>query len=165
VSPLERGESPGFLLWHVTLRWQRAIAAALAPLELTHVQCVLLACAWWLNRRGETPTQIALAAQGGTDVKMTSQVVRALEAKGLLERAADPADARARRIRVTTSGKRLAPRAIRAVEAVDAAFFAPVETADALGLLRRLRDEREVAPATGAPHPLTGPVHGAAPRP
>jgi len=28
--PLDPEESPGFLLWHVTLRWQRQIAAALA---------------------------------------------------------------------------------------------------------------------------------------
>ena len=41
-------DSPGFLLWHVTLRWQRDIAAALAPLDLTHVQFVLLATTWWL---------------------------------------------------------------------------------------------------------------------
>ena len=138
MSPLEPGDSPGFLLWHTTLRWQREVTAALAPLGLTHVQFVLLACAWWMNRGGETPTQVALAAQAGTDVKMTSQVVRALEAKGLLERTVDPADTRARRLRVTAAGKRLAPRAIRAVEGVDAAFFAPVPTAHALELLGRL---------------------------
>ena len=73
-------ESPGFLLWHATLRWQRAVAAALAPLDLTHVQFVLLACAWWLNDQGHTPNQLTLAAQAGTDVKMTSQVLRRLEA-------------------------------------------------------------------------------------
>ena len=28
--PLDPEESPGFLLWHITLRWQREIAAALA---------------------------------------------------------------------------------------------------------------------------------------
>ena len=31
--PVDPEESPGFLLWHVTLRWQRDIAAALAPLD------------------------------------------------------------------------------------------------------------------------------------
>ncbi len=41
--------SPGFLLWHVTLQWQRAIATALQLLHLTHVQFVLLACTWWLR--------------------------------------------------------------------------------------------------------------------
>ena len=76
--------SPGFLLWHVTLRWQRAIVAALAPLELTHVQFVLLASTWWLNEHGEDPNQLTLARQAGTDVKMTSQVLARLEAKDLL---------------------------------------------------------------------------------
>ena len=47
--PLDPNDSPGFLLWHVTLRWQRDIATALAPLGLTHVQFVLLATTWWLN--------------------------------------------------------------------------------------------------------------------
>ena len=115
--------SPGFLLWHLTLAWQRAVAAALGPLELTHVQFVLLACAWWLHQQGCTPNQLQLARQAGTDVKMTSQVVRRLEAKGLIERAVDPADTRARRLRPTRDGARLARRAIVAVENVDALFF------------------------------------------
>src|SRR5437763_9988540 len=114
---------PGFLLWHLTLAWQRAVAAALAPLELTHVQFVLLACAWWLDEQGCTPNQLHLARQAGTDVKMTSQVVRRLEAKGLIERTVDPADTRARHLRPTRDGARLARRAIVAVEDVDARLF------------------------------------------
>jgi DNA-binding MarR family transcriptional regulator len=135
---LHPNDSPGFLLWHATLRWQRGIAEALAPLALTHVQFVLLACTWWLNEQGEHPTQISLAAQAGTDIKMTSQVVRALERKGLVAREVDAADTRARRVRVTTRGARLAPRAIAVVEDVDAKFFAPVSGRYALRLLRRL---------------------------
>jgi DNA-binding MarR family transcriptional regulator len=115
--------SPGFLLWHLTLAWQRAVATALAPLELTHVQFVLLACAWWLEQQGCTPNQLQLAHQAGTDVKMTSQVLRRLEAKGLIERTVDPVDTRARLLRSTRDGARLARRAIVAVEDVDARFF------------------------------------------
>jgi DNA-binding MarR family transcriptional regulator len=132
------GDSPGFLLWHATLRWQRDIAAALTPLGLTHVQFVLLACAWWLNGQGEHPNQLALARQAGTDVKMTSQVLRALESKGLIEREVDPTDTRAKRLRVTDSGTELAPRAIAAVEQVDARFFQPVAVGEAVALLGRL---------------------------
>jgi DNA-binding MarR family transcriptional regulator len=138
LSPLEPSQSPGFLLWHATLRWQRQVAATLAPLDLTHVQFVLLASTWWLNEQGERPSQIALAAQAGTDVKMTSQVVRALERKGLVEREIDPADTRARRLGVTRRGARLAPRAIEAVERTDAEFFADVADKSALDLLARL---------------------------
>ncbi|MCX4961199.1 MarR family winged helix-turn-helix transcriptional regulator [Streptomyces virginiae] len=136
--PLSPGESPGFLLWHATLRWQRDIATALAPLDLTHVQFVLLACTWWLNGQGEHPNQLAVARQAGTDVKMTSQVLRTLENKGLVEREVDPADTRAKRLRVTDAGAELAPRAIAAVEQADAAFFRPVPLGDAVALLGRL---------------------------
>ena len=137
-APLEPTDSPGFLLWHATLRWQRGIAEALAPLDLTHVQFVLLACAWWLNEHGDPPNQVAVAAQAGTDVKMTSQVLRTLERKGLIERQVDAADTRARRIRVTRRGTALAPRAIAVVEEVDARFFANVPRREALRVLRRL---------------------------
>jgi DNA-binding MarR family transcriptional regulator len=122
--PLEPLDSPGFLLWHVTLRWQREVAAALEAFDLTHVQFVLLAGAWWLNRHGEEPNQLRLAAFAGTDVRMTSQVVRRLETKALLSREVDPHDTRARRIRTTRSGRAVAQKAIAAVEAVDARFFA-----------------------------------------
>jgi DNA-binding MarR family transcriptional regulator len=139
--------SPGFLLWHTTLAWQRAVAAALAPLALTHVQFVLLACAWWMDQRGQTPNQLELARQAGTDVKMTSQVVRRLEAKGLIERTVDRVDTRARRLRPTRAGARLAKRAIAAVEDADAAFFEE----EAEGLTPVL--QRLVATHSGPPRP------------
>jgi DNA-binding MarR family transcriptional regulator len=131
------GESPGFLLWHATLRWQRGISQALAPMGLTHVQFVLLACTWWLNQQDQHPSQVELATFAGTDVKMTSQVLRSLERKGLLGRQVDPVDTRARLLRVTRPGARLAPRAIAVVQRVDAEFFDEVP-ADALHLLRAL---------------------------
>ena len=135
--PLDPDDSPGFLLWHVTLRWQRDIAAALAPLDLTHVQFVLLATTWWLNSHGEDPNQLTLARQAGTDVKMTSQVLRKLETKGLIRRDVDTADTRAKRLHVTDRGAELAAQAIAAVESADAKFF---ETAaDLPALLAMLR--------------------------
>ena len=60
--PLDPQNSPGFLLWHVTLRWQRDIAAALAPLDLTHVQFVLLASTWWLLLAAAALTVVVSAA-------------------------------------------------------------------------------------------------------
>jgi DNA-binding MarR family transcriptional regulator len=146
--PLHPNDSPGFLLWHATLRWQRGIAHALQPLDLTHVQFVLLACTWWLNQDGERPNQIALAAQAGTDIKMTSQVLRSLERKALIQREIDSADMRARRLRVTRRGARLAPRAIAVVEKVDSEFFANVRSQDALRFLRRVA-QLPAAAATG----------------
>ncbi|MFC4640266.1 MarR family winged helix-turn-helix transcriptional regulator [Deinococcus hohokamensis] len=136
--PLEPGNSPGFLLWHATLRWQRDMAAALAPLGLTHVQFVLLACTWWLNTHGEQPNQMRLSEQAGIDVKMTSPVLRTLEEKGLIERMTDPGDTRAKRLQVTARGATLAPQAIDVVEQVDQAFFRPGLDDQTLQFLRHL---------------------------
>jgi DNA-binding MarR family transcriptional regulator len=140
--------SPGFWLWHATLSWQRQVAAVLAPFGLTHVQFVLLSCAWWLNEHGLVPNQLELARQAGTDVKMTSQVVRKLEAKGLIERETDLEDTRARRLRITPEGTKLALRAIEQVERADAAFFRPVtesgsSTESVTALLRSLVETPE----------------------
>lgn len=135
-------ESAGFLLWHLTLRWQREIVAALQSFGLTHVQFVLLASTWWLNTHDQQPTQAALAAHAGTDVKMTSQVIRTLEKKGLVTRDVDIADTRARRLVVTAAGASLAPRAIEIVETVDRALLAPLSPAQAQDFTNGLRKLR-----------------------
>lgn len=158
--------------------------AALAPYGLTHGQFVLPACAWHPGGRGEAPSQRALARRAGTDARTVSQVVRSLEAKGLLEREADPRDARTRRLRVTGRGAEVARAAAAAVERADAALFAPAARLDACldartldaridartleALLRALATGRPPEPAhrqgaTGAPG---GPPRPApAPRP
>jgi len=51
---------------------------------------------------------------------MTSQVLRKLEAKRLLQRRVDPSDSRAEHLSVTPAGADLARRAITEVERVDA---------------------------------------------
>jgi DNA-binding MarR family transcriptional regulator len=133
-------ESPGFLLWRVTLRWQRVIVAALRPLGLTHVQFVLLASVWWLaSVAKEDPTQRRVADHAGTDPMMTSQVLRALEARRLITRDPDPDDSRARRLGITPGGAALARRAVAVVEAADSEFFAAAgERRTVLRTLHRL---------------------------
>ncbi len=117
--------SPGFLLWRATLKWQRDIAAALKPYDLTHVQFVLLTTTWWLGEHGDgPPSQVQVASHAEADVMMTSSVVRALERRGLLTRSPDPADARVKRLAVTEAGRRLTLEAVAVVEAADATFFA-----------------------------------------
>ena len=131
-------DSPGFLLWRTTMRWQRTLASALAPLDLTHVQFVLLACAWWASEAGERPNQVHLAGLAGIDVKMTSEVVRRLEGKQLLRRVADPTDARSKVIEVTPAGADAARRAVEIVESADAEFFDAAGERDVVGMLRSL---------------------------
>ena len=113
------------LLWRVTLSWQRRIRSVLEPYELTHVQFVLLTSLWWLaDHEDRPPTQARLAQHAGTDPMMTSQVTRKLEARGLLERALDPADSRARRLHLTVAGRAVVAQALKDVEAADEDYFA-----------------------------------------
>jgi MarR family transcriptional regulator, organic hydroperoxide resistance regulator len=123
----EPNDNPGFLLWCVTNAWQRQIRAALEPLDLTHVQFVLLASLAWLSTKEASIPQVLLAGHANTDVMMTSQVVRTLEAKGYLMRQTDPLDARAKLLTMTAAGLALVNRAIKKVETVDKNFFAQLE--------------------------------------
>jgi DNA-binding MarR family transcriptional regulator len=135
-------DSTGLALWRVTNRWQAAQRAALQPFDLTHVQFVLLASLTWLD--AEAPTQSELAAHAGTDPMMTSQVLRVLEAKSLVERRPHPTDGRARLLAATPAGRSLANRAVVAVEACDSEFFGPLADrarfTKELGLLARHLD-------------------------
>jgi DNA-binding MarR family transcriptional regulator len=115
-------ESMGLLLWQVTNRWQAAQRAALKPFGLTHVQFVLLASLLWLGADGPV-TQRQLADHARTDPMMTSQVVRALERRGLLVRTAHSSDGRAWSLSASDAGAALVNRAVEAVEAVDERFF------------------------------------------
>ncbi len=123
AEPVE--DRPGALLWRVGNSWQRRVRAALAPLGLTHVQFVLLAGLARLARPGaEGPvTQARLARLCQVDPMMASQVLRTLERRGLLGRAAHATDTRARSLSLTERGVRVLENASPLVVAVDAAFF------------------------------------------
>ncbi len=121
-------DSTGLLLWRVSNRWQAAQRAALKPHGLTHAQFVLLASLAWLDVDGPI-TQQALAGHAAADPMMTSQVLRVLEARGLVAREPHPSDARARALRVTAAGEALANRANADVEACDQRFFAALGSA------------------------------------
>jgi DNA-binding MarR family transcriptional regulator len=123
----EPNDNPGFLLWRVTNAWQRQIRSALEPLDLTHVQFVLLASLAWLSKQEKGIPQVLLAGHANTDVMMTSQVVRTLEFKGYLERQSDPTDARAKLLTITAAGLKLVNQAIVKVESVDKNFFLKLE--------------------------------------
>jgi DNA-binding MarR family transcriptional regulator len=131
------GESPGFLLWKVSSLWQRRQRDALQPFGLSHSQFVLLAATSWFGA-SETLTQARLSELTGIDPMTTSQVLRALEADELVERRTHPDDPRANAIAATAAGREKAKRSIVAVEATDAAFFAPLQ-ARTPALLRALR--------------------------
>lgn len=116
-------QSPGFLLWQVTNLWQKIQRKALSELNLTHVQCALLAGIGFLEDRKETVNQVALSKYVGADVMMTSQVIRTLETKGLVQRERGISDPRAFSLSLTEKGRALATEALKIIEQVDGRFF------------------------------------------
>lgn len=138
----EPAQSPGLMMWRATNAWQREVRAALAPHDLTHVQFVLLAVVVSSDDSAEGLTQREVAERAGTDAMMTSQVLRALEAKDLLHRTPHPTDKRARTITPTAQGIELANQAVVSVEIADRSFFGPLgddqdDFVEALGRISR----------------------------
>ncbi len=120
-------QSSGFLLWQVTALWQRRIAWALRSIGLTQVQYALLASLLWMSRTQRTITQAMLARHTKLDMMMTSQVLRTLESRGLLERNPHPTDTRAKVLGLTKEGRKLAWQAVPVVEGVDREFFGALD--------------------------------------
>ena len=114
----------GFLLWQAANSWQRAQRSALAKFDLTPVQLLLLAGLSELSTQdGNVVKQAALARHCRCDVMMTSQVVRSLERRGLIARAAHSGDARARAVTLTNTGRQRVTEATPVLEAIDARYF------------------------------------------
>ena len=108
----------GFALWHAAMRWQRAIDAALRPLELTHTQyLVLVSTARAIREQGDAVAQSAIAERAGLDQATTSTLIRKLDSRGLLDRGIDGVDGRRWRVILTQRGQRTLDRATALVEA------------------------------------------------
>lgn len=119
-------ESPGFLLWRVSTLWRRAIETVLKPLGLTHPQFVILATTGWLTRNGVKASQADIGRHAALDPNTTSQILRSLQAKGLIERS-HTTNEKSKNPILTSAGAQSLAKAMPAVEDADAAFFASID--------------------------------------
>lgn len=139
-------ESPGYLLWQVTMLWQRKMKRALDKVDLTHTQFVLLAALAWLARNNEPVTQVDIANHSNTDRMMVSKVLRTLQDKGLIGRQEHETDTRAKTVSLTNSGWIALQQAIKIVEQVDKGFFSGPQTQTEYfnqGMIRLLKQNGE----------------------
>lgn len=120
-------DSPGYLLAHLTILWQRKQKKVLDPLDLTHTQFVLLAALGWLSRENNVVTQMDIANQSNTDRMMVSKVLRTLEEKKFITRQENERDTRAKNIQLTKTGIETLQKAIIEVENADNDFFSAIE--------------------------------------
>jgi DNA-binding MarR family transcriptional regulator len=105
------------------MRWQRLVNAALRPITMTHTQYLVLSS---LEQAGgehrEDVSQREIARQAGLDEATTSNVIQALEKRGLVSREPPVEDYRSWGVTLTASGVRSLRRAGPLVEGAGAEF-------------------------------------------
>ncbi len=116
-------ESIGFLLWKTTNLWQREIKKSLKKYDLTHTQFVILATTYWLSMKNKNVTQVEVANFIDIDKMMTSNVIRKLKDKSLINREEHKVDTRAKVIKLTEKGVGILKKAVIDVEKFDDLFF------------------------------------------
>jgi DNA-binding MarR family transcriptional regulator len=132
--------TPGFLIWRLSMRLRVALDRTLAPLGLTHAQYSVLATLYGLSRNHISPTQKELADHTGLEPLYVSKLARALESTGFVERTTDPADSRAVRLALTTTGRTTTRRAITIVHELQVRLMAPLGGLDSKRANAFLRD-------------------------
>src|SRR5262245_51377538 len=105
TSTGDRQRTTGSLIWHLSLKWRGAVGRALAPVDLTHAQYVLLASLYGPMQNGARPSQRELADFSGLEAMYVSRLARTLEEAGLLARETNPDDPRAFHLTLTGRGK------------------------------------------------------------
>jgi len=129
MSPKKNNHAnTGFLLWQAGNAWQRKIKLALDPVGLTHVQFLLLLSLEELGGKKHPVSQAKLSRKAGTDVMMTSKVIRLLEKKKLVARKSDKDDARAFQLELTKEGSQAIQKAKSLVVKSEDKFFSKIST-------------------------------------
>lgn len=93
---------------------------------------------------------VELARRLGTSRQAVSQLVREIETRGFLERAPDPEDGRAVRVRHTPAGRALLADALVIMDAIESGYAALVGArafADAKRVLRTIADATDAETA------------------
>lgn len=136
-SSLPLADRPGFLVRRLHQVHVALFAESCGRFGITPVQYSVMTA---LQREDELD-QVSLAAEVGIDRANATDVIRRLEGRGLLRRAAGESDSRLKMCSLTPAGRRLAARMRPAVERVHRRTIAalpPRERAAFLASLVRL---------------------------
>lgn len=133
-------DSPGFLLWQVSVSWQRQIKKQLEPYDVSHAQFVILAVLLWCEEAHITPIQSFLVDKTKLDKMTVSASLKKLARNQLIERSEHNHDTRAKSVSLTEKGKTLTKKLVKAVEQADHAFFSCVDACHKQALMKRLNE-------------------------
>jgi DNA-binding MarR family transcriptional regulator len=130
-------ESPMFAVSRAARRFEALAGRALAGDELGFLEGLTLAALFFEAPRPVKPSQ--LAETFGTTRGNVSHCVSSLEAKGLLQRKIDPADARVFLLALKPLGKKAALRVIGALDKLQKEFEGEIGKAALGEMLRAIR--------------------------
>lgn len=130
-------ESPMFAVSRAARRFEALARRALAGDDLSFLEGLMLAALFFEAPKMVKPSQ--LAETFGTTRGNVSHCVSSLEAKGLLQRKIDPADARAFLLALKPQGKRAALRVIAAFDKLQKEFEGEIGKTALAEMLRAIR--------------------------
>ena len=116
-------DNPGYLLWQVTMRWQRLMNQALTPHELTHTQFVLLAALKWLSGEQDIVTKSDVARHANVDRIMAAKILRDLARRKIISERPHPTRGHAQAVSLTNEGGIIFGDALDTVGNTDRLFF------------------------------------------
>lgn len=130
-------ESPMFAISRAARRFEALASRALAGDDLSFLEGLALAALFFEAPKMVKPSQ--LAETFGTTRGNVSHCISSLEAKGLLQRKIDPADARAFLLALKPQGKRAALRVIGAFDKLQKEFEGEIGKTALAEMLRAIR--------------------------
>jgi DNA-binding MarR family transcriptional regulator len=135
------GGGLGYALMTAANAWRAELGDVLASRQITPAQFFVLAALLHLSGRGRpAPMQRDLAERTGIDPNTMSQVVRALERRGVIARGPHPDDSRAVALSLTREGLPLARECAARARDLNRRYFAGVDARPLYELLTGLAD-------------------------
>ncbi|MGN6670655.1 MAG: MarR family winged helix-turn-helix transcriptional regulator [Candidatus Nucleicultricaceae bacterium] len=127
-------DSPGFLLWQITMVWQRQIKKALEPYSISHAQFVIMATLLWFEAHHHDTTQVLISHKTKLDKMTVSKSLKKLVSLGYVNRMEHETDTRAKTVSLTDKGKKMVHTLVPIVEKIDNLFFGRLSPAEQKGL-------------------------------
>ncbi len=113
----------GVLLRRVSGLWRRELNSALAEIDLTEMQFVVLMALAWKSNTQKRITQGELAEHARVSKALLSQILKSLTRKSLVRQTTRNGDSRVKELTLTKSGEGKVKEAVRILQTTEDAFW------------------------------------------
>ena len=116
-------QNGGFVIWQVSMLWQRKLKNGLDTIGITHAQFLLLASLQYIGTQKNIVSQQDLAKHCRIDKMMTSKILRTLQKKALLSRKKNKMDTRSKTLALSEEGETILAKAFKIIDRIDGDFL------------------------------------------